>query len=520
MQTELPEPDTPKSNARALGKIAGHGFSWMSLSLVIGKVFIFLALVVLGWILTGEDFGVLAIVAAVIAFVRVFHDGGVSMVLVQRGEVEFERLQGAGFWLAMTISSLAAIVLASISPWIASVYQDDRLVNLLCVLALSLPLGTPANMLRAKLQLDLRFRTIAMLTAAKFVIRSLGMIVLALLGYGVMCFIIPTLFVVLFEGVATFLVTRAQPWRSPVRLKEWFPLLKDSSWIVFAASFRGLARTGNYLVLGLLLPKALVGLYFFGYQLTIQITFLVALNLRHVMFPVMTKLAKEPARQSKAIVRTIQMLMLVAAPASMLIAAIIRPVEELVWRLKWVEAVPLMQIFAVVSPMLILTEVVHAAMTSRGQFRRSGLLTLAESLWLMGSAWLAVTLAGTSNITAVAMWIFGLQIAYALVISAWVLHSFQIQPVTFLRSFLPQWTVALVAVGSALAVGQLLPSTVSPIVQISVLTTTFLTVFVGVALVVLRSELQDMANVAPRPIAVAVRKMFMLPPAERTSGGE
>lgn len=136
----------------------------------------------------------------------------------------------------------------------------------------------------------------------------------------------------------------------------------------------------------------------------------------------------------------------------------------------------------------------------------------------MGSAWLAVTLAGTNNITAVAMWIFGLQIAYALAISAWVLHSFQIQPATFLRSFLPQWTVALVALGAALAVGQLLPETVSPIVQIVALATMFLTVFVGVALVVLRSELQDMANVAPRPIAVAVRKILMLPQAEKISG--
>ena len=101
-----------------------HSRCEVSHKVAIGKVFIFLAQVVLGWILTEEDFGVLAIVVVVTAFVKVFHDGGVSTVLVQRGEAEFKRLQGAGFWLAMTISSLAAIVLASISPWIASAYQD------------------------------------------------------------------------------------------------------------------------------------------------------------------------------------------------------------------------------------------------------------------------------------------------------------------------------------------------------------------------------------------------------------
>ena len=513
MQANSKDAESPEPSQQQFGRAAGRGISWMSLSLAIGKIFIFLAQVVLGWILTEEDFGVLAIVSAVIVFVKIFHDGGVSVVLVQRGEAAFERLQGAGFWLALTISSLAAIALALISPWIASAYQDDRLVNLLCVLALTLPLGSPIATFRARLQLDLRFRVISIISAGSFTVRSLGMIVLALSGFGVMSFVIPMLFAALFESLATFLAAQIHPWREPVRLNEWLSLLKDSKWVVFATTCRGLARNGDYLVLGLLLPKALVGLYFFGYQLTTQITFLIALNLRHVLFPVMTRLANEPDRQSKAIMRTIQMLMLVAAPASMLIATVIRPVEELIWRLKWVDAVPLMQLFAIVSPMLFLTEVVQAALNSRGQFRRSGLLILAEGLWLMGSAWLAVTLAGNRSITIVALWIFGMQVIYALVISAWVLHSFQIRPTEFLRLFLPQWTVSLIAVGAARSVSQLLPVAVSPILQIMVLATTFLTVFVCVALVALRSELQDMANVAPRPIAVVVRRLFLLPQA-------
>ena len=73
--------------------------------------------------------------------------------------------------------------------------------------------------------------------------------------------------------------------------------------------------------------------------------------------------------------------------------------------------------------------------------------------------------------------------------------------------------------GAALAVGKLLPETVAPILQIVALATTFLSVFVVVALVTLRSELQDMVNVAPRPIAVVVRKLFMLPQSDKTSGG-
>lgn len=517
MDTDLPETEPQRTGNKALARATSRGFSWMSVSLVVGRAILFVAQVVLGWILTQEDFGVFAIVAAVIAFAKVFHSGGVPLVLVQRGNDEYERLQGAAFWMGMCFSVGAAIVLAAAAPWIGQIYDEKRLVPLLWILAVTLPLGSPASLLRAKLQLDLRFRAISLITVTRVVIRSVGMIVLAFLGSGIYCFVIPMLFVAVFEDVATYLATRATPWLHPARFREWPMLLKDSYWVIFATIFRGLSRNGDVVVLGLLIPQTLLGCYFFGYQLTIQITYLVALTLRQVLFPVMSKFASQPQRHANAIVRTVRMLMLLAAPASMLIAAIIRPAEEIIWKLKWAEAVPLMQVFSVVAPILILTDVAHSALTSRGQFRRSGLVILAEGLWLMGSAWLAVMLAGTENITAIAIWIFGLQIAFALVVNTLVLKTFHIQPMTFLRSVLPQWAVALVPLGAALAVGRLLPDTVSAVVEILVLATIFLTVYVGAAWVMLRSEFQDMANVAPRPIAIAVRKLFMLPQAEERS---
>ncbi len=491
----------------------------MSLSLVIGKACIFVAQVVLGWILTKEDFGVFAIAATVIAFIKIFHDGGVPQVLVQRGEAEFDRLQGAMFWLSMFVSSIAGILLAAVSPGIAAIYKDPQLTSLLLVLAVTLPLGAPANVLRARLQLNLQFRAISMIAAARFVLRSSGMIVLALMGFGVMSFVLPLIVIAIFEDVATYLITRSTPWRHPVLIREWPALLRDSNWVVLATMFKGLARNGDYLVLGLLLPKVVLGLYYFGYQMTIQITVLVALNLRHVLFPVMTKLACQPTRQANAIVRAIRMLMLVAVPASMMIALTIRPLEELVWKQKWIESVPLMQIFAVVSPILILTDVIHAALTSRGRFRFSALLTLMEGIWLMGSAWLAVMVAGKENITAVALWIFGLQIAYALVVGGWLLTFFQIRPATFFRTFLPQYVVSAAAAGVAAGVGLLLPAGTPPAVQVLVLAATFVAVFAGMALVALRLDLEELASVAPHPISSALRKVLLLRSAENSSGG-
>jgi len=248
--------------------------------------------------------------------------------------------------------------------------------------------------------------------------------------------------------------------------------------------------------------------------MTTQITGLVALNLRHVLFPVMTKMVGDPARQASVIVRTIRLLILVAAPASMLIVVIIRPVEALIWNEKWVVAVPLMQIFALVSPFLIFTDISHAALTALGRFRLSALLTLLEAIWLTGTAWLAASIFGT-NITGVAIGIFGLQIAYTLAVNAIVFGTFGITAWQYLVSFLPQWTVALAATGITLLSDRLLPIDRGPIVTIIALTVTYLVVFSALARLFLRSEIQQFVGVAPRPLATAVQRFFRLPQLEK-----
>ena len=509
----------PASGKGSLGKATGRGFSWLTLSLLIGKACIFLAQVVLGWLLTHEDFGVFAIAASLIGFIKVFHDGGVPQVLVQRGEEDFNRLQGAAFWLGMVVSTTAGLLLAALSPLIARAYEDSRLIPMLLVLAVSLPLGAPASLLRGRLQVSLRFRTISMISAGRFVIRSLGMIVLAMLGFGVMSFVLPLLLVAVFENAATYFATRSRPWFSPRLTREWPGLVRDAYWVVFATICRGLARHGGYLVLGLLLAQDLLGQYYFGFQLTIQITYLVALNLRHVLFPVMTKLADQPERQSRAVLRTTRVLMLVAAPASMIFASIVAPLELLVWGGKWADAVPVMQVFAILSPLMIVSDIVQSALNSRGQFRLAGRLTFLEGCWLMLSSWIAVWLAGDTNIAGIALGLASLQVLYILVVSCLTLKGFDIHPWDFVRGFLTPWGVAAGAVILALLADRFLAGAALPVIRIPVLAGTYFACYLVLAQLLLRTDMNDLASVAPKKIGNIVRKLFLIPSPKASRGG-
>lgn len=514
MQSVVTNADPPASDRPQLARAAGRGFSWMSLSLVAGKVLILIAQGVLAWFLTQEELGLLAIVAGVAACVKIFHDAGVPQVIVQRGAESFDRLQGAVFWIGMGISLIGGVGLAVAAPSIASFYGDQRLTPLLQVVALTLPLGAPASTLRAKLQIDLRFRVISMLSVGKFAVRSLGMIVLAWLGYGLMCFVLPLVAMAAFEVVFAWIAVRVVPWRHGPQFRQWPGLLRNSFWVVFATVAKAFARNGDYFVLGRMLPKAIVGPYFIAYLVTSQITGLIALNLRHVLFPVMTHMVDQPARQAQAMTRSMRVLVLVAAPASMLVALTIEPVEQLIYGGKWEAAVPLVQIFALVSPILMLTDISHAALIAKGHFRRSALLTLAEGIWFTGSAWLAVTLEGT-DITRVALWIFGLQILYALVVNLAVMRGFGIAASRYVASFVPQWCVAFTAALLTMALLRVVPTDLPAVGEIAAAAVCFCVLVAVFVKILLADDLRQLAGVAPRPVAKVVERVFCLPRQER-----
>ena len=485
----------------------------MSVSVLAAKLLILLGQVVLAWFLTQEEFGILAIVAAAAACIKIFHDGGVPQVIVQRGGEEFERLQGAVFWIGFLVSLAGGILLAAAASWIAAFYGEARLAPLFWVLAVTLPLGAPASTLRAKMQIDLRFREISILNIANGVIRCIGMILLAWFGFGLMCYVLPLLATAVFAVAYTYRATRVSPWTRSPDFSQWPGLLADSYWVVFGTVAKAVSRNGDYLVLGRMLPKAIVGPYFFAYMLTMQITSLIGLNLRRVLYPVMTKFTDQPQRQASALLRSIRVLALIAAGGCMLIAVVIGPLATVMQREIWESAVPLVRIFAVAAPILMLTDVTHAALHARGQFRASGLLTLGEAIWFTGSSYLAATVAG-ANITSVTAIIFGLQILFALAVNGLATRSFGIKTRQLARSFVPQWLVAAASAVVAMLTLRLLPAGAPAVIELVLAAVVYLATFATLVRTMLSSDLQQFVTSAPLPIANVVRRVFRLPRLE------
>lgn len=501
----------------------GRGFSWLTLSIVAGKVLGAVTQLLLGRWISDAQFGDIAIMMSIAAVVKVFQDGGVPQVLVQRGAAAFEKSMGAAFWLSMTLAVVAGILLAASAPVVAMIYEAPALTGLLWVVALSLPLGGVSTFLRAKLRVDLRFRTIAYVAIFWFLIRHSSTIGLAWAGFGTMSLAIPLVIVAVYEAFADYYATRIKPWKLPFGVDQWPELISSSVWVGAAAVGRGLARMGDYLMLGILLPDAVLGRYFFGYQFTAQVLELLATNLQHVLFPALSRVADQPERQARAIVRSIRMLVFVAAPVSVCLAVVVGPLvsilDDLVWNHKWSSTIGLMQVFAVTAPMRMFTDLLTAALSSQGKFRSSAIVYFYEGTWLVASAAFAVAIYG-DNLTGLALVISVAQIVFSVVASIRLLGHFGITPKACMRSMFPAWIVALAAGACSVALLALLPSESSRLVALAIGATAFGAAFLAIARIFLVADLVELAGLAPARVGRIFRTALLLPPAALAYDGK
>lgn len=363
------------------------GLSWFGVATLASRAASFVAQIVLGRLLLADDFGVFAIAVSFATVVMVLRDGGMRELLVQRGSVEGRALVGQMFWIAMAFNVALGVVIAGASPGVAWFYGQPKLINLLLIMALSVPLSTFGTLYFALLRLDLRFRAGAMILAMSAIVKFGATIALALGGFGVYAFVWPWLLAALVEGVIGWAVVRQPLWTSRPSLSAWRPYMRDGGWLLASRVAEVGWMNGDYLVAGRLLTSAVLGVYYFGFQLVGQSAQLLSVNLQSVLLPALSRLVNESERFSAAVVRTYRVQSVWSGAMCFGLASVVAPLELVVWGGLWAQAVPIMMVLCIAFPLRVTHGLTSAVYQSLGEFKVLALLGLRESLlFIVGAA--------------------------------------------------------------------------------------------------------------------------------------
>lgn len=506
--------------------------SWMVVATIVSKLATSVAQMLLGWWLLPEHFGKFAMATTIAGLLMLAKDGGIPNLLNKRGAEEYERIKGPSFWMCLAYNSGAAIFMALAAWPIALAYKDTSLAPMLWVMAISLPLGTPAAVLQAKLRVDLRFRDLSVLITMSMILRQVITIVLARYGWQEMSLAAPVVVTSLFDSVAAWWMCSDKPWSKSAALDQWRGIFDQTRWLINGTVASFTIDWGPYVVLGKLLTQETMGYYFFAYQITAQVGTLLAFNLQMVLMPVLAKLNEHRERQGAAFVRVLRGLTLVGSFLCMGIASVMDPLEHLIWRGKWHEAVMAVVIFGIFYPWRVGFAVTCAAMMAQGRFKFYSMTAWFEGIILTIAAAVGAWIEPTA--TSVAWWTGGAVVITRLLVVAEVFRYSKIPMKLLPGAVFPGWLVSVAAGGVAwwaerhVPVADFmqgrLPVTMKPWIAVSLIDGvrcalaggTFVVIFTLLARLLLRSDLLEALSLVPAKLRGPCSRALLLDQARDT----
>lgn len=507
-------PDVAKPMARA----ALTGTLWMIVSSSSAKLLGLGSQLILAALLTEEEFGVYAIALSLSVLTTVLRDGGVRQLLIQRKD-DYESLIGPVAWMALAFNLLACLILAATGPIAAAVYGRSELIAMMALMGLGVLLTTPSAVLSARLLIDLRFRDLAWMAVASSALRYGASIGMAASGFGAISFVMPIALVGILEWCWLKALNPERIWRRPAEFGRWGSLLGQVRWILIGSLGTALVNMGNYSVVGLFVSNSIVGVYFFAYQIVIQIGVLISSNINQVLFPIFSGMT-DIDRQRAAVDRVIRQLMLVAAPLGMGLIPTFPGIEAALWNGRWASAVHSVMIIAVFYPISVVIAVPYAALQARGDFRRWAVLLVALGAVVMFAGAAGAATGGTAEFIAL---FSGIALGVGSLVFTWLgLRHLGVTAGEVAKMTLPAWGLGLLAASAGLAVDwqlETLKSVVPPVlssgrpgaaIRAGLAGIVFCTVYGLLARAILPDGIRDAVSMLPSRMRIPARRLLLL----------
>lgn len=142
-----------------------------------------LGMIALSWLVSPADFGLVAIVVAVLGVADVLRDLGLSTAAVQARSLSRQQASNL-FWLNLLVGVLMAGMALIGAPMISSVAGDDRLIGIASALSVSVVLNAAQPQFQANLLRSLQFERVAVTELASVGIGLISGVVMAMMDCG------------------------------------------------------------------------------------------------------------------------------------------------------------------------------------------------------------------------------------------------------------------------------------------------------------------------------------------------
>jgi O-antigen/teichoic acid export membrane protein len=301
--------------------------------------------IILARLLEPHDFGLIGMVVVVTGFGHLFTDLGLGAALIQRQQLTQAHLSTV-FWLNLIMGGGLTVLIISIAPIIAMLYQEPALIPLTRVLALNFLIGAFRVVQYSLLQKDIDFQKLSCIEITASLLSGGMAISAALLQAGVWSLVLQSL---LFTTLVSLMLWWSSSWHPSFvfHLTAMKDLIGFSSNLLGFSVFNYWIRNLDDLLIGRYLGSAALGIYTRSYSLMLLPLSQVSAIVTRVMFPALSSIQHDTPRVRHLYLRATRSIALVTFPLMIGLLVVARPFIFCVYGSQWQAVIPVLQIFCI-----------------------------------------------------------------------------------------------------------------------------------------------------------------------------
>ena len=323
-------------------KETSHGFLWSAIERFSVQAVQFIFQIILARLLSPSDYGLIAMLAIFMAIAQAFIDSGFTNALIKkldRTDKDFSTV----FYFNLFISIVIYILLYLGAPFIAKFYRTSDLTDITRVYMLSLPIIALGAIQRTQFTIKVNFRDQAIASFSGALAGGIVGIILATQGYGAWALV--------GSALATNIVTTIIFWiRSTWRPRWEFSIVSLRTMFSFGSKllFSGLLNTAYtnlyQFVIGRRFSKQDLGYYSRADQFAQFPSSNITGIMQRVTYPILCTIADDDEKLLAAYRQYIKLAAYIIFPLMIGLAAIAKPLINVVLGQKWQFASIILQI--------------------------------------------------------------------------------------------------------------------------------------------------------------------------------
>lgn len=426
----------------------------------LGFVIRILALMVLGRLLTPEDYGLVTMVTAFTGVLNMFGCFGLFQAAIQRDTLSDEE-SSALFWLNLTFGALLTLTAIVAAPMVSAFYSEPRLLAIMDVIAFTFVITAAGVQHGVLLQRRLAFGTSAKIEISSLVIATAVSVGMAMAGYRYWAIVSMTITLPLAMTIGLWLSTGWIPGRPRV-VAGLRSMLRFGGGTTLTGFLSYITVNIDKLLLGRVWGTEATGLYSRAFYLINFPTENLNTTIGEVAFAALSRTREDLDRLRRYFLKGYSLVVTLTLPLTVVCGLFADDLILVVLGPKWTSAI---EIFRILSPTILVFAISNPLgwlLNALGLVRRGVHIGLFSASFMIAGVMIGLQYGPHG----VALAYSSVMVLKVIPVSIWALRGTGVRVREFAGALVSPLAACAVAAVVGFGVHSLCPPTLSPVLRL------------------------------------------------------